>query len=479
MPQRYARIILRKLRAATALISALSLFVTQSTAYALPVGGQVSAGSADISYAGGRANITQVTSHAVIDWSSFNIGSGEAVQFYQPSSSSISLNRIHDANPSTIAGSLTANGQVWLVNPNGVMFGKGAQVNVGGLLATTSDIDNGRFMSGDYTFSHPGNPLASIFNAGSIHIADGGIAALVGPNVTNDGLIEARLGKVQLGSADTFTFDLYGDGLINLAASPAIASQLVSNSGSIIADGGTVMMTAAAAGNVVNSLIDVSGIIQANSVGNQDGHITLYAEGSNAVPGNVAADKGVKQGESVVQVSGTISAVGQNAGEKGGIIAALADWVGIKSGATLDASGNAGGGTIKVGGDFHGQGTTPTASQTIVEGSTNLYANATGFGKGGNVAVWSDNNTSFSGNIEAKGGPKGGDGGFVETSGHILMARGTVERRSAQRQRRHMAPRPDQYPHRPSDLHRRRLLKREQHRHLTGHHQCHHYHYRR
>ena len=373
-----------------------------------------------------RVYVTQATNNAVIDWSSFNIGSGEAVQFFQPSASSIALNRIHDARPSAIDGSLTANGQVWLVNPNGIMFGRDAQVNVGGLLATTSDIDNGLFMSGDYTFTHPGNPLASIFNSGHIQIADGGIAALVGPNVTNDGLIEARLGKVQLGSGDTFTLDLYGDGLINLAASPSITSQLVSNSGSILADGGSVLLTAAAAGNVVNSLIDMSGIIQANSVGNLDGHITLYAEGSNAVPDNVVADKGLKQGESMVQVSGTINAIGQNAGETGGFIAALADWVGIKSGATLNASGDSGGGTINVGGDFHGQGTTPTASTTVVEGSTNLYANATSFGKGGNIAVWSDNSISFSGNIEAKGGPNGGDGGFVETSGHELMGVGTV-----------------------------------------------------
>ncbi len=404
----------------------MSLFVTQTTAYALPAGGQVSAGSADISYAGARVNVTQATNNAVINWNSFNIGSDEAVQFYQPSASSIALNRIHGANPSAIDGSLNANGQVWLINPNGVMFGKNAQVNVGGLLATTSDIDNGRFISGDYTFTHPGNPLASIFNYGHIQIADGGIAALVGPNVTNDGLIDARLGKVQLGSGDTFTLDLYGDGLINLAASPSITSQLISNNGSIIADGGSVLLTAAAAGNVVNSLIDMSGIIQANSVGNQDGHVTLYAEGSNAVPGNIAADKGLKQGESLVQISGTINAIGQNAGETGGTIAALADWVGIKSGATLNASGNAGGGTIMVGGDFNGAGDTPTATTTVVEGSTNLYANATSFGKGGIVAVWSDNSTSFSGNIEAEGGPNGGDGGFVETSGHELMGVGTV-----------------------------------------------------
>ena len=244
--------ITRRLRPATAIASAVSLFVTQSVpAFALPVAGQVNGGAATITSNANQMDINQSSQRAIIDWNSFNIGSGETVNFNQPGSTAISLNRIHDANPSQIDGALNANGNVWLVNSNGIAFGANAQVNVGGLLATTSDISNSNFMSGNYVFDIIGNPLAWITNAGHIHIADGGLAALVGPNVTNSGAIMADLGQVQLGSGDTFALDLYGDGLINLAASDAILNQLVDNNGSIVANGGRVKLSVATAENAL------------------------------------------------------------------------------------------------------------------------------------------------------------------------------------------------------------------------------------
>jgi trimeric autotransporter adhesin len=418
----------QRLTMTTGLASVLSTFLMSSAAHALPASGIVSGGQAIIWQSGTQTTVNQSTSRAVIDWGSFNVGSGESVQFNQPSSAAIALSRIHDASPSRIDGTLTANGQVWLVNPNGMLFGQHAQVNVGGLLATSSDIDNASFMAGGSDFTHPGNPNAVISNAGRITIADGGIAALVGPNVTNDGLIEARLGRVALGSGDTFTLDLYGDGLINLKASPAITRQIVSNNGILAADGGQVLMTAAAAGSVVNSLINMDGIVQANSVGGQNGIITLYAEGSNAVAGNVAADKGQKTGTSTVLVSGTLSASGYGPGQTGGTIQVLGDNVGILSGSVLDASGDAGGGTIRIGGDFHGAGTIPTALNTYVDANSLILANAVTAGNGGNVAVWSDGTTQFYGNIVAEGGTSSGNGGLVETSGHAYLdAEGYVD----------------------------------------------------
>ncbi len=178
----------------------------------------------------------------MLDWSSFNIGSGEQVNFNQPSASSIALNRIHDTQASTINGQLNANGQVWLLNPNGVLFGSGAQVNVGSLLATTSNISNSDFMAGNYKFTPGGNPTASVSNAGTITAADSGLVALVAPQVQNSGVINARLGKVALASGDSFTLDLYGDGLIDLGISDNAARQLVQNNGTIQADGGQVRL---------------------------------------------------------------------------------------------------------------------------------------------------------------------------------------------------------------------------------------------
>jgi filamentous hemagglutinin family protein len=413
----------RHLLGSTAIISAALI----APAYAAPAGGAVTGGQAIIWQSGNTTTVNQSSSRTVIDWSSFNVGANESVHFNQPSSSSIALNRIHDASPSQIDGALSANGQVWLINPNGMLFGASAQVNVAGLLATASDISNAGFLAGGNSLTPGGNPNATIANAGHIAVADGGVAALAGPNVGNSGLIEARLGKVALASGDSFTVDLYGDGLINLKASPAINSQLVSNSGAIVADGGHVLLTAAAAGNVVNSLINMDGIVQADSVGTQNGSVTLYAEGSNAVAGNVAADKGQKSGSSEVLVSGTISASGKGSGATGGSVQVLGDHVGLLTGSMIDVSGDAGGGTVRIGGDFHGAGSTPTASATIMQSGATIDAGATGSGNGGNVTVWSDGQTGFYGSITARGGASGGNGGFVETSGHQLDTGGQVD----------------------------------------------------
>jgi filamentous hemagglutinin family protein len=386
------------LRATTAIVSAMSLFVAQSTAYALPQGGQVSGGTATISYGADQLNVNQSSGRALLDWQSFDIGGSEIVNFNQPSAGSVALNRIHDANPSQINGALNANGQVWLVNSQGIAFGGNAQVNVGGLLATSSDIDNSQFMNGGSLFDIPGNPLAFIRNVGRIHIADGGVAALVGPNVTNSGVVRADLGKVVLASGDVFTLDLNGDGLISIAANDAVLDQLVDNSGSITAIGGRVLLSVGTASNAVNSLINMSGSINAH---------------------DVVIDSGAK---GTTLVAGMISAKGNNAGEKGGRVDVLGKNVGVLSTASIDTSGKAGGGTVRVGGDYQGKGTTPTAKRTIVQNGAKIKSNATDNGDGGKVIVWADDRTDFAGDIEAKGGINGGDGGFVETSGKMILS---------------------------------------------------------
>ena len=407
---------------ATSALAGLAAVGGTPAAYANPVGGTVTGGAANISSSGNTVTIRQTTNSAIINWSSFDIAPGEITQFIQPSSSSIALNRVTGSqNPSQILGTLTANGQVWIINPNGVLFGNGAQVNVGGLVVSTANISDSNFMAGNYKFDQPGNSNAMISNAGSITTQDAGLVAFVAPSVSNAGVINAKLGKVQLGSGDSFTLDLYGDGLINLAASPAVTQQIVANSGTIQANGGTVTLTAAAAQITVNSLINMTGVIEAQSIGTQNGQIVLYAEGSHAVQNNVAANKDQQSGSSTVQVSGTLDASGYGSGQTGGSISVLGDNVAILARSIIDASGDAGGGYIKIGGDFHGQGATPTALNTDVESGSLIMANANTSGNGGNVAVWSDNYTSFSGTISAKGGATGGNGGSVETSGHATL----------------------------------------------------------
>jgi filamentous hemagglutinin family protein len=266
--------------------------ITALGAYANPLNPTVVGGSATVTQSGNTLTVNQTSQRAAIDWQSFNIGAGETTRFIQPSSSAVALNRVWGPGASTIAGHLLANGHLIVVNPSGIVFTPTSFVNVAGLVATTSNITNANFMAGNMIFDQPGNPLASVVNEGSITVTDGGLAAFVAPGVRNAGTIEARLGKVSLASGSKFTVDLYGDGLVNLAVDAATANELgkIEHTGRIAADGGTILMTVAAAKSVVDGLINVSGVVQARRAAMQDGKIVLT--------GN----------EATVNVSGTLEA---------------------------------------------------------------------------------------------------------------------------------------------------------------------------
>ncbi|HEY5580554.1 MAG TPA: filamentous hemagglutinin N-terminal domain-containing protein, partial [Rhodoferax sp.] len=199
-------------------------------AFAGPAGGVVAAGTASISTAAGNTTINQSTQNAAINWQSFNIASGEAVHFVQPNSSSVTLNRVLGADPSSILGSMTANGKVFLVNPNGVLFGKGSSVNVGGLVASTLNIADSDFMAGNYKFSGTSN--GAVLNQGTIN-ADGGYVALLGANVANNGVISAKLGSVALAAGNAITLDIAGDGLLSVTVNQGAVNALVQNGGLI------------------------------------------------------------------------------------------------------------------------------------------------------------------------------------------------------------------------------------------------------
>ena len=186
-------------------------------------------GAATIQGQGGPAVIVnQSTSSAIINWNTFNIRANESVRFNQPSASSVALNRVTGGlGPSEIMGSLTANGRVFIINRDGILFGPGSVVNTAGFLATTNDIKNADFMAGRYNFNIPGRPDASIVNQGRITATSGGFAALVAPGVRNSGTITATLGTVALASGNSFTLDMYGDKLITLAVGDSIANKVI------------------------------------------------------------------------------------------------------------------------------------------------------------------------------------------------------------------------------------------------------------
>ena len=327
-------------------------------AFANPQGGQVAAGQATIQGQGTKTvTVTEWSQNAIINWNTFNISAGELTQFNQPNSSSITLNRVTgNLGPSQIYGTITANGRIFLVNPDGILFGLGSRVDAAGFLASTNDIRNHDFMRGNYNFNIPGRLDASIVNLGRITANNGGFAALVAPGVRNAGVITADLGNVALASGNSFTLDFYGDKLITLQVNDGVAHQvvdvatgqplnaLVKNEGKLRANGGTVSLTAAAARTVVDSVINNTGVIEANSVGTRNGMIVLGA----ATEANKPQDAPTQN----VVVSGTLSAQGTGERQAGGTIVITGQAISLK-GANINASGASGGGTVLIGGSGH------------------------------------------------------------------------------------------------------------------------------
>ena len=398
----------------------------------------------------GSANVivNQSSNSAIINWNTFNIGLGQTTTFNQPGSMSVMLNRvIGGLGPSVILGTLNANGRVFVINRDGVLFGPNSVVNTAGFLASTNDIKNSDFMAGRYNFNIPGRPDASIVNQGHITATSGGFAALVAPGVRNSGTISATLGTVALAAGNSFTLDLYGDKLVNLAVGDQIAGQvidvqtgqtlksLVTNDGKIKANGGRVELTAAAARHVVNSVINTSGVISANSIGTHNGMIVLGAATGGSKPAGAP--------KQTIKLAGRITAAGKKVGTTGGTIVVTGEDIQVAS-ATINASGQAGGGTVMLGGDWGGGNpnsslvsnqsarlagfAVPNATTLSVDGATTIDASAKDNGNGGKVVLWSDAQTTFAGTIFAQGGVNGGNGGFVETSSHgVLNFTGSVD----------------------------------------------------
>jgi filamentous hemagglutinin family protein len=377
--------------------------LTAAPARALPQDGAVVGGSATISQPSPTTmNINQTSGNAIINWHGYSIGANESVHYIQPSSSSIALNRVTGVDPSYIYGLLSGNGQVWVINPNGLLVGPGATVQTGSFLASTMNITNENFLSGKQLFTTSPGSGASISNLGNISAANGGYVVLAAPSVTNSGKISANMGTVHLASGDTVTLSLDNGSLINVAVNGDVAANAlgVTNSGLITAAGGKVVMTARVAGDIMKNIVNNSGIIEAQSIGEKNGEITLDG-----------GDYGISTN------SGTVDVSGRKSGESGGMIKILGDRVGLFAGSAIDASGAAGGGTVLIGGNFHGSGTEKNASMTYVDKDTSIKADALVSGDGGKVAVWSDDTTRFYGEVSAKGGAQGGDGGFAEVSG--------------------------------------------------------------
>ena len=244
----------------------LLLMVLIPSAHAGPSGGEIVGGAGSISQSGANTTINQTSQNMAIDWQSYNVNVNERVQYIQPNTSSISLNRILSQSGSTIAGRIDANGQVILVNPNGVFFTPTAIVNVGGIIASGLNIQPNDFMNGRYIFDEVLGTEGTVINHGMINASLGGNVALIGKQVENDGLIMANLGSVTLaaGKQAVLTFDQ--GGLLGVRVSQEILQEelgvdpAVINSGEIQAEGGRVLLSASTSRDVFSQAVNTDNL---------------------------------------------------------------------------------------------------------------------------------------------------------------------------------------------------------------------------
>ncbi len=371
-----------------------------------PTGGVVVGGQGTISTPNANTTVVNQSSNRLqLNWSSFNVGASESVLFQQPSSTAVAFNRILDQSPSQIFGHIQGNGQVVLINPNGFLIGRTAQLNVNSLVVSSLDAIDFDAGSGRYRFSSISNPGA-VINEGTITAGRGGSVTLLGGQVSNSGSIVADFGTVNLAAGRAATLDLAGDGILRLEVDQQLltnssgSASAVENTGSIRANGGQVLLSASAVKDVFANLINNTGLVHANRIDNSGGTIELLGPGGE------------------VTSSGTLDASAGDDKSTGGSVSVLGEHVGLFGNAVVDVSGATGGGTALIGGDYHGGNPDVlNAQRTYVSAGSTIDADAGSTGDGGHVVVWADEFTRFGGNISARGGALSGNGGFVEVSG--------------------------------------------------------------
>lgn len=315
-------------------MSALSLGA--SSVDAMPEGGVIRSGEGAASQNGREMTIRQDSGRLAMDWTNFNVGKDETVRFQQPGKDALALNRVTGNQQSVIDGSLLSNGHVLLVNPNGVVIGKNASIDVGGLVASTAHVkDNFMKDFGNSTgsFNLGGVSDGKIINEGTIN-AEGGLVALHAAKVENSGTITSNGGSVLMAAADTLTLTPDTDGKLNFTVDGKVAEASALNKGAITADGGTIVMTADSASDVMSTVVNNEGTLQARTLRkNEKGQILL--EGND------------KQ----VEVSGTLDASGTDDGQDAGNIKVIGQKTIVHDGTKLLAKGDVNGGKIETSGD--------------------------------------------------------------------------------------------------------------------------------
>lgn len=412
--------------------------------WTLPIQGNPSGGivvHGDVSFGGSAGNlqITQNSQNAIINWADFSINAGELTQFNQPGVSAAVLNRVTGGNPTAIHGALQANGNVFVINPNGILVGAGGTIDVHGLALSTLDVSNGEFLAGgDMVFQGQG---AGVTNMGRIN-AIGGDVFLIGQTVTNMGSIKAG-GTVGLAAGTEVLLSSQGNSMgerVFVRAGGAGGTGVL-NDGSI--EGAAVELKAH--GNMYALAINNKGSVRATGATNSGGRVFLKGVGGSVsntgsiraaspsvgsggrvlieaayarVDGMIRAERGsikVATTDSV-DIGGSLDA--SSATVEGGLIEIESSNISLSASSDIDVSGFSGGGVAKIGGGFQGRDDTiSNADNLTVAAGSSIRANALDSGDGGVVILWSDDTTVFEGSVSARGAGAVGNGGFAEISG--------------------------------------------------------------
>ena len=404
-------------------MAVLSIFAADiyaaPAADALPTGGQVAAGQATISQAGNSMNINQTSQRAVVNWNSFDVGSNATVNFNQPNANSATLNRVNSATPSMIDGAVNANGHVVFVNPNGVVFGKGAQVNAGGITATTMNIADAEFMAGGKQ-TYSGGTSGKVVNQGKI-VANGvnGYIALMAPEVRNEGVMMATMSganAIALVAGQKVTLSFDNNKLINVSVDASVINALIENKRLIKTNGGQIIIAANSASDLKASVINNTGVISASGIDTRGGKVVLT--------GGIVNQNGV-----VAANSKASSSTSTASDLVGGNVTISGEQINLGSTSKTVANGVHGGGQILVGTEVNpAQANSASASNKIastvkVASGAVVDASATQKGNGGMVVIHSQNSTEIHGVISANGGAISGNAGVVQTSsnGHVVI----------------------------------------------------------
>ncbi|MFC1534891.1 beta strand repeat-containing protein, partial [Thermodesulfobacteriota bacterium] len=385
--------------------------------YANPKGPQVTHGQADFSNTHpDTLNVTN-SPNAIINWQAFSIQQNEITRFIQESANSAVLNRVIGSNPSHILGQLLSNGHVFLINPNGMVFGPDSVIDTAGFVASTLNITDQDFLEGNFHFDG-GPDSGSILNQGFITAGKNGDIYLIAPNIENRGIIHTEGGNLLLAAGESITITSLDTKGVHFEIQAR--ENKVLNLGKILAYGGAVGVFASTLKHEGEIRVDSISIDETGAIIlSASNDITLEAGSTVTANGKQGGNVSIESEKSTTLVSGIVEATGSEG--KGGEIHLLGERVGLIDSALVDASGESGGGEILIGGDY--QGKNPdirNASGTYIGPDIIINANADEVGNGGMVIIWSDDATRLYGSINARGGEQNGDGGFVETSGGYL-----------------------------------------------------------